>query len=85
MHYKANSIEEFVIVTHSSTLFTSLSNKTLEWISVAIMVDRGTQLDIVVVVFTVLATVAVAARFWVRIRILKRFQVDDWLIALTLV
>ena len=49
------------------------------------MVNRGTQLEIVIAVFTVLATVAVAARFWVRIRILKRFHIDDWLIALTLV
>jgi hypothetical protein len=49
------------------------------------MVDPGTKLDIVVITFTVLATTAVAARFWVRVRILKRVQVDDWLILLTLV
>jgi hypothetical protein len=49
------------------------------------MIKHGTLLDIIAIVFTALATAAVALRFWVRIRILKRFQIEDWLIALTLV
>ncbi len=49
------------------------------------MVNHGIQLDIVVIFFTILAIIAVTARFWVRIRILKRFEIEDWLLALTLV
>lgn len=49
------------------------------------MKDRGPELLAVVILFLVLAWVTVLARCWVRIKMIKAFAIDDWLLVTTLI
>jgi hypothetical protein len=47
--------------------------------------DLGPTLVVVSAIFIGMTTVAVALRFWVRIKMQKRFGLDDWLLVTGLV
>jgi apolipoprotein N-acyltransferase len=49
-----------------------------------IMADRGPQARSVAITFIVLTWLAVTARCWVRIKMIKAFALDDWLAVATL-
>lgn len=47
--------------------------------------DRSEEVRAIGIVFLVLPLIAVLARCWVRIRIIKNFAMDDWLAVVTMV
>lgn len=48
------------------------------------MEDRGPELLAVVLLFLILSWLTVLTRCWVRIRMVKAFAIDDWLLVTTL-